>query len=411
MTDEANNRLFNRAVIRMEERGLTDVTCSELAEDLDVPVALLEGVFRDRLGTAPEEFLKNRRLDFALRLIRETRLPIPMVANASGYSGVQPFRDVFRERFGTPPGVWRRHQQNPVSGGGTITLDLRYRPPYGWTDLIAFLAGRSLPGVEHVTDTVYRRTVSLRKDSRIYNGWISVEHRPDVGALEATISDSLLPVLPQTLMRIRYLFDLDCDPDVIYSRIASMNALIPDIAKPGTRLPGCFEPFEMVVRAVLGQQVTVKSARTLASRLTGAFGKPIRTPYPELDRVFPEPETIVELGDAVQNQLGALGIIGSRSRSIYRLAGELLGDTIRLSPSADADLESARLLQLPGFGPWTVRYIGMRALGDTDAFPHTDYGVLKVLSAYTPAQILEMSEAWRPWRAYATINIWNSRRL
>jgi AraC family transcriptional regulator of adaptative response / DNA-3-methyladenine glycosylase II len=187
-----------------------------------------------------------------------------------------------------------------------------------------------------------------------------------------------------------------------------MNTIAPGLCEPGTRLPGCFDPFEMSVRAVLGQQITVKAARTLAGRFAQALGGEIRTPFEDLTHTFPQPETIIALKNPVETILGALGIIRSRSRSIYALAEALIAGNLSLSPKADPEAEMETLLSLPGFGPWTVNYIGMRALSWPDAFPHTDYGVKKALPGKTAQEILALAENWRPWRSYATINLWNS---
>ena len=223
-----------------------------------------------------------------------------------------------------------------------------------------------------------------------------------------TLAVTLLPVLSQVLARIRHLFDVDCCPDKVYEKLVTMNELLPGICIPGIRVPGCFDPFEMAVRAVLGQQVTVKAASTLTARLVNAVGRDISTPFQELTRSFPQPNEICALEDPVENQLGPLGITGARARSIRALAAALMTGSITLSYGADPRLEMEKLQKLPGFGPWTAQYIAMRALGWPDAFPHTDYGVKKALLNRSPQDILTLSQAWSPWRSYATILLWNS---
>lgn len=187
-----------------------------------------------------------------------------------------------------------------------------------------------------------------------------------------------------------------------------MNELAPNICVPGTRLPGCFDPFEMSVRAVLGQQITVKAARTLAMRLATVFGEKAFTPFAGLAFTFPQADRICALGVQIENHLGPLGITGAKSRSILALAKALTAGSITLSYRADPGPELEKLRKLPGFGPWTVQYVAMRVLGWPDAFPHTDYGVKKALSGMPAEEILSLSQAWRPWRSYATINLWNS---
>jgi AraC family transcriptional regulator, regulatory protein of adaptative response / DNA-3-methyladenine glycosylase II len=287
-------------------------------------------------------------------------------------------------------------------------LSLGYRPPYAWDTLLSFLAVRAIPGVESVSGDSYRRTVAIKNGESTCYGWISVANRPARNVLSVTIAPTLLPVLPQVLARIRRLFDLNCSPENVYEKLAAMNTLAPNIWVPGIRIPGCFDSFEMSVRAILGQQVTVKAAGTLATRLVQLLGEPIDTPFAELVFAFPHPDQICALDGLIENHLGPLGITGSRARSILALAAALTSNAIRLSYSANPREVMEKLLQLPGFGPWTVQYIAMRALGWPDAFPHTDYGVRKALADRPAREILALSQAWSPWRSYATILLWNS---
>jgi AraC family transcriptional regulator of adaptative response / DNA-3-methyladenine glycosylase II len=321
------------------------------------------------------------------------------------------------------PGRLRKVLKSSPAHDEGITLLLGYRPPYQWDALIAFLAGRTILGVETAADNTYRRTVVMGNRGQVYRGWISVANIREKNSLALTVSPSLLPVLPKVLSRVRLLFDTNCDPPEIYEKLSVLNKITAGLCVPGTRLPGCFDPFEMSVRAVLGQQITVKAARTLAGRFAAALGEKILTPFEDLTYTFPGPEKILKIEktkapflqsdiskktQSAENYLGALGITGARSRSIYALAEALSAGKIDLSPGADPEAETQKLLSLPGFGPWTVQYIGMRALSWPDAFPHTDYGIQKALAGKSPKEILALAESWRPWRAYAAINLWNS---
>jgi AraC family transcriptional regulator of adaptative response / DNA-3-methyladenine glycosylase II len=259
-----------------------------------------------------------------------------------------------------------------------------------------------------VDDNAYRRTVSIEKGATVHYGWISVANKPKQNALSVTLAPTLFPVLSQVLARIRHLFDINCSPEKVYEKLVTINELRPNICVPGIRLPGCFDPFEMSVRAVLGQQITVKAARTLAMRLAAVFGKKIATPFTGLAFTFPQPDKICALEVGIENHLGPLGITGAKTRSILALAKALEAGSITLSYLADPGHELAKLRELPGFGPWTVQYIAMRALGWPDAFPHTDYGVKEALFGMAAEEILALSQAWRPWRSYATITLWNS---
>jgi len=289
-----------------------------------------------------------------------------------------------------------------------VRIRLAYQPPYAWDEMLSFLAARAIPGVESVTDHAYRRTVSLQIGIHVYRGWISIANLPERNSLSVRFASALLPVLAEVCTRIRCIFDLNCNPTEIYEKLKIMNELRPELCVTGLRLPGCFDTFELSVRAVLGQQVTVKAARTLARRFATAFGRKIITPFQDLNLTFPNADLIYRLPIPIENHLGPLGIIGSRARAIFALSEALMTDSLLFSQSAESENTKEKLLKLPGFGPWTVQYIGMRALGWPDAFPHTDYGVKKALPGLTPQEILQLSKIWSPWRSYATFMLWNS---
>jgi len=290
----------------------------------------------------------------------------------------------------------------------SINLSLPYQPPYVWDDMVDFLAQRAVEGVESVVDGEYRRTVTIPSGEKVHQGWITVANAPKTNSLSITMTPSLAPVSSQVINRVSHLFDTSRDPVEIYDKLKIMNQVSPDMCVPGTRVPGSFDPFEISTRAILGQQVTVKAARTLASRLASTFGGNFKTPFEELNMVFPHANTIYKLDAPIEDRLGPLGITGAKARAIYALAKALVTGVVSFSPNADPLEEMEKLLTLPGFGPWTVQYIGMRAFGWPDAFPHTDYGVKKALGGLKPQAILDISEDWKPWRSYATINLWYS---
>ena len=234
-----------------------------------------------------------------------------------------------------------------------------------------------------------------------------MKDEPEKSALLVVISDSLLPVLPQILGKLRQMFDLYCDPEVVASVIARMNQLKPGLFIPGIRIPGCFDPFEMAVRAVLGQQITVKAACTLSGRIASRFGTEIQTEHPGPTYVFPTPAQLLAVPELKQ-KLGSLGVIASRAAAIESLARAFEEDTIDFSSSADPQKEMKKLLDIKGVGPWTAQYIAMRTMAWTDAFPQADYGIKKALDGYTEKERAEIAERWRPWRSYATMSLWNS---
>jgi AraC family transcriptional regulator of adaptative response / DNA-3-methyladenine glycosylase II len=328
---------------------------------------------------------------------------------AAGFGSVRRFNDLFKKRYRLAPAALRRQTAGAKKQGDDVTVALGYRPPYRWREMLGFLALRAIPGVETARDDAYFRTARFAVGNhRTAYGRVRVAHQPNNNTLAVSIDAALLPVLPQVLARVRHLFDLCCDPDAVFETLAPMNNIHPGLCVHGTRLPGCFDTFEMAVRAVLGQQITVKAARTLAARLAENFGTPVQTGMRELTRVFPSPNDIVALKGPIENHLGPLGITGARAKTILALARAFIQGEIDFGPCARTEAETEKLTALPGIGPWTAHYIAMRAAGWPDAFPHTDHGVKKALAPRSPGEILALAENWRPWRSYATVSLWNS---
>lgn len=399
-------RLAQSAAMIIEDCSTTR-KISEMAAMLEITDRHLRRVFFTEYGVTPIQYLQTHRLLLAKSLLTDTQITVTDVAMTAGFGSIRRFNDLFKKHYHLTPNKLRNKGRSKTESTEEITLTLGYCPPYAWNNMISFLAGRAIPGVESVAGGVYRRTVVIRKEETIYSGWISVTNRPKRNALSVTLATTLLPVLSQVLKRIRLLFDVNCSPDKVHEKLVTMNEIAPNICILGIRVPGCFDPFEMAVRAILGQQVTVKAANTLATRLVSAVGGKIDTPFQELTFTFPQPDEICALEGQIEDHLGPLGIIGARARSILALATALMTHSITLSYSATPGLEMEKLRKLPGFGPWTVQYIAMRALGWPDAFPHTDYGVKKALSGYSTQEIFALSQAWSPWRSYATILLWN----
>jgi AraC family transcriptional regulator of adaptative response / DNA-3-methyladenine glycosylase II len=247
----------------------------------------------------------------------------------------------------------------------------------------------------------YLRTVALGE----LRGWVKVEPAAGRHALKVELPMSLAGALPRLLAKLRSLFDLDARPDVIADHLGRdehLGGTIP--SNPGLRVPGSFDGFELAVRAVLGQQVSVRAATTLAGRFAEFFGEPIETPFPGLTRVSPTPARIA---DARLDELTALGLVTARAESVRALARAVGDKAVSLEPGPDPLACTERLMALPGIGPWTAHYIAMRGLRWPDAFPHSDLGLRKALGGRSPREILELAEAWRPWRAYAAMHLWN----
>lgn len=402
-----NSRSIARLIAQRIDEGLLDdgARLEKIATEFGWSSRQIRRMVQRELGVSPMELVLTRRLLLAKQLLTETRLPIIQVAFASGFSSVRRFNDAFSGRYGIPPTHFRRSADEPGSGtaaGGSFTLQLAYRPPFDWDGLIQFLGARALAGVETAAAGVYSRTVRLGS----HTGWVRVGHEPRRRALMVEMPIALTPVLPALLGRLRQLFDLAARPDVIQEHLRRDPVLSRAVRRnPGLRVPGAFDGFELVMRAIVGQQVTVKAATTLAGRIVGSFGERVTTPHGGLTHLAPTPERIAT---ASQDALGALGIIGTRGRSLIAVAREMVAGRLPLEAGADPESTMERLTAIPGIGRWTAHYIAMRALRWPDAFPREDIALRKRLGGVTPSEAEAASQAWRPWRSYATLHLWQA---
>jgi AraC family transcriptional regulator of adaptative response / DNA-3-methyladenine glycosylase II len=345
----------------------------------------------------------------AKQLLTETIWPMTEVAFGSGFSSVRRFNDAFSRRYRMPPTRLRKKAMDGSAAyaeSETSILQVSYRPPYDWQGVLAFLAARALTGIEHVTDRSYARTVQLGKA----RGWIRVTQSKPQNTLLVEFTHTLTPVLPALLSRVRALFDLDARPDVIAKRLRKDPRLAPAVkANPGLRVPGAFSGFELGLRAILGQQVTVKAATAIAGRFVAVFGESIATPLPELNRLTPLPDRIAR---ASVEDVARHRIVAARARSLIALAKAQMSGEVCLDRGTHHNPDDAieRLAELPGIGPWTAHYIAMRAMRWPDAFPKEDVAVRNNLGGVTPKEAETLSQAWRPWRSYAVMHVWSMTR-
>ncbi|WP_404299271.1 DNA-3-methyladenine glycosylase 2 family protein [Alicycliphilus denitrificans] len=375
---------------------------AQLAARLGISDRHLRRIFEAALGISPLQYLQTRRLLTAKQLLTDTRLPVTQVALASGFASVRRFNAAFCAHYGLNPTQLRRQGALPDAGEGGHPVRLGYRPPLDAAALLGFFAARRIQGLEEVEGLALRRTVRLAHAGMVYTGWLQARFDPARAQLLLLVSDGLQPVLAPLIARVRALLDLDADPQAIN---AVLHPFFP--RGDGLRVPGALDGFELAVRAVLGQQVTVAAARTLAERLVARFGAPVETPWPGLHRLFPTPAAMAAAeGDA----LGRLGIVHQRQAAIVALARAVDQGRLPLHASSDLDTTTAALRQLPGIGDWTAQYIAMRALRWPDAFPAGDVALHKALGVQglrQPARAAaEAAQAWRPWRSYGVIRAW-----
>ena len=311
---DSKSRFAHHIAARIESGALDDGGSLEhLAGEFGLSSRQLRRIVAAELGVSPVELAQTRRLLLAKQLLTETRLPIIEVAYASGFASVRRFNALFRAHYRLTPSRLRKAADSPADKH-TLRLTLNYRPPLAWDEMLDFLAARAITGVEAVEDRTYLRTVALRK----HRGWLRVGRAENGHALSVDLSPSLTPVLPNVLARLRSLFDLDARPDVVAEHLSADERLRPLVRQtPGLRVPGCFDAFELAWRAVLGQQVSVRSATTLAGRIANTFGETIDTPFPQLTRLSP---TASRLAAVEVKDLAKPGIVRTRAASLGALA-------------------------------------------------------------------------------------------
>ncbi len=395
----------SRALSLIELGALDEARVDDLAGRLGVGERHLRRLFRQHLGASPISVAQTRRVLLAKQLIHESSLPMAEIAFASGFASVRRFNETFQTLFGRPPGALRRAKGPEVSAGpqGEIDLLLRYQPPYDWAAILAFLRRRAIPGVEIVTADSYARSVDLAGAT----GTVKVR-LGEKNALRASVTFPKLSALPAIIARLRRVFDLAADPLAIGAHLGKDPVLAPLVAvRPGLRVPGAWDGFELAIRAVLGQQISVPAAASLAGRLVAVYGARLAEPDGRLTHVFPRPETLA-LAD-----LAALGMSRSRAAALSAVSAAAMADVHLFDATLGLEEAISRLRSIRGLGEWTAQYIALRQLREPDAFPAADLGLLRAMAKQegrkrSSSEILDRANVWRPWRAYAAQHLWAS---
>jgi AraC family transcriptional regulator, regulatory protein of adaptative response / DNA-3-methyladenine glycosylase II len=390
----------SRALRLIAESGLEDGV-EALADRLGVGSRHLRRLFLRHLGATPIAVAQTRRLHFTKKLIDETKLPMGQIALASGFGSVRRFNaGILKVYHRTPTQIRRLARQTTIQPENQYLFRLRFRPPYNWKGMLAFLSARATPGVEVVADGIYRRSISWNGSQGYFE--VSLDESNDALAARVQFGD------PRSLFfiteRIRKMFDLNAD----WSAIVRSLRIDPDLAvrlkaAPGLRVPGCWNGFELAVRAILGQQITVRGATSLAGRMAKLFGQPFSTDD-GLTHLFPTPEVLADAN------VSSVGLPTARAETIRALARAVCEGQVNFEKIVDTDTFLAGLCEIPGIGKWTAQYVAMRALGEPDAFPSGDLGLLRALNLESSRELERRAEAWRPWRAYASMYLWNVAR-
>jgi AraC family transcriptional regulator of adaptative response / DNA-3-methyladenine glycosylase II len=395
--------IVSRALRLIGDGALDEGALEDLAARLGLGARQLRRLFARHLGASPAGIARARRVHFARRLLDETPLPIAQVAFSSGFRSLRQFNHAVRATFRQAPTDLRRRRdrRDPPSREGALALRLAYRPPLDWAAAMRFLAARATPGVELVEEGSYRRTIEVDGAA----GTIDVRQAPDEAHLLVRVQLPAYAGLIGVVERVRRIFDLGADPLRIGEQLRRSPTLRAAIdARPGLRVPGAWDGFELAVRAVLGQQVSVRAATTLAGRLVRTFGRAVEGSGAGLSHLFPRPAT---LADA---DVSSVGLTRARAATVRALAREVAAGALALDASHGLEETVSRLCAVPGIGPWTAHYIAMRAFGEPDAFPSGDLGLRHALarggSLPSVARLNRLAESWRPWRAYAAMHLW-----
>ena len=410
---DASRTLARQAADELDTQAASGEAPSlaKLAERLGVSDRHLRRIFQAEHGVTPLQYLQTRRLLLAKQLLTDTTLPVSQIALASGFQSLRRFNAAFVENYRMSPSKLRGDATDdeaaprPAIGDDAIRIKLGYRAPYDVDAMLRFLAQRAIPHVEHVDIAARHVRRSVRAGTLAdAAGWIAVEFDADAPLVHLRFAPALAAASARVVAATRRWLDLDAEPHTIAAALSAIPGA------PGLRLPSSVDVFELAVRAVLGQQVTVAAARTLARRLADRYGEPIATPWPdEVHHAFPSAET---LAATPIEGIAELGIIRARAGAIIAIAQGWPAIHALLTPHARAEPLIEALCALPGIGPWTAHYIAMRALGWPDAFPPNDVAVLKAMkqlfgtSSQREADVLAM--AWQPWRAYAVLRLWDT---
>jgi len=382
----------------------------DLAHTVGLSARQLQRLMQSHFGVSPIELAQTARLLFAKKLLQETNLTMTELAYSAGFGSVRRFNALFLSRYGMAPGALRRNEKVVVNSD-VITLRLAYRAPFAWDTMLDYLSGRIIAGVEAIAKNEYVRSVNIEHGNQRLQGWLKVSHLIKEQQIEVQVSNQLSPVLMQLLARLRQQFDLDANPTVVEFHLTADPLLASQITRtPGLRVPGTFDRFELAIRAVLGQQISVAAATTLATRLVQQFGTPVATPFENITHHFPEPAQLAKIS---LERIINIGLPEKRAATILALAQFAAGGGLEITPGFSLEQTVTQLKSVPGIGEWTAQYIALRALRFPDAFPAGDLGLQKGAAEngekkISEVQLLNRAKTWAPWRGYAALLLWQS---
>ena len=402
----ASSFVLSQALRLINEGYLDDASVDELAARLNLGTRQLRRIFQAHLGASPKAVAQTRRLHFAKKLIDETKLPMIEIAFSTGFSSVRRFNDVIRTTYDRTPTQIRKlsKQIGTTNQDDRLRMRLTFRSPYNWVDLIRFLQARAIPGVEQISPEGYKRSVQIHNEI----GLLEISPKIDERHLELSVTANLSPHLMGIVERLRRMFDLAADTTSIALHFEHDKVLAPIFEKhAGLRLPGAWNPFELSIRAILGQQISVQAANTLCGRLVQRFGEEISVDgEATISHLFPTPERLMKAN------VSKIGMPAKRAQTIQVFAQAVHDGQLNWKTYTSLDDLVDNMKALPGIGDWTAQYIAMRAFSEPNAFPAGDLGLRKALSdadaLISEGELRKRAEDWKPWRAYAAIALWTS---
>ncbi|WP_289183450.1 DNA-3-methyladenine glycosylase 2 family protein [uncultured Dubosiella sp.] len=399
---DSSKTILKKALKLIDDGLLEENNLQELSLKLGVSDRHLRRIFKDELNISPIDYIETSRLLLAKNLLTDTKLSILDVAFASGFKSLRRFNASFRDKYKMPPSHFRK-ENNSVKTD-TITLKLGYKEPFRYEALLKFLEHRIIPKVEKVENNKYYKTIAIKKGNIYVYGYIIVANNKDKSALEITLSESLVKVLPQVLSVIRNIFDLNSDPYAVYDVLKGANNIIPNCFKIGTRIPGSPNDFEMVVRAIIGQLISVEKATEVLSSFCKKYGKKLETNIDGLEYVFPIPESISSLNN-IYDELCSLKMTRIKADAIKGMAEILTNEKLSFKGIIDSKETMNKMLKVKGIGKWTVDYVAMRGINETDILLDTDYAIKKIMKIKNIEDV-NIFDKYKPYRTYLTIGLW-----
>lgn len=403
-TIDSKRNIAYTARILLEEKMNTDTVIEDVCKIIGCTDRHLRRVFNEEFGVNPIEYIQTCRLLLAKKLLTDTNISMTDVAFSSGFGSIKRFNTLFKEKYKLTPTSFRKESKNKKSD--EIVIKIGYKNPYDYDGILKFFALRTIEGIEKIENKVYIRTIQINKHNKTYCGVIKISNDKKKNCLNLTITEELLKVLPEVITKIKNQFDIYSEPNRIYESLKGINDISSGLFIKGTRMPGGIDDFEICVRAIIGQLVSVKSARATLRKIVENFGDKINYEGKEM-YLFPTSDKFLNLDKEITNILGPLGITKTKAYAIKGIAEYLVNNNINFNDCLDPNEEINNLMKIKGIGKWTAEYISMRTMKNTNILLDTDYGIKKVFEKYPKLQNKELQETWNPWKTYITVGLWN----